>query len=100
MGAFGLLPDRGDTCLSFYLENDLFAGTDKNYTTVWISPTRDCHRQLIPINPLRRSAGKLVCGLYMACSARVAPLCHMTSPLTARCSAASIPASPENLSSV
>ncbi len=44
-GAFGLLPDRGDAYLSFYLDNDLFAGTDENYTNgiriAWISGPRD-----------------------------------------------------------
>lgn len=44
-GAFGLLPDRGDAFLSFYLDNDLFAGTDENYTNgarlAWISGSRD-----------------------------------------------------------
>ena len=43
--AFGLLPDRGDAYLSFYLDNDLFAGTDENYTNgvrlSWISGARD-----------------------------------------------------------
>lgn len=41
----GLLPDRGDAHLSFYLDNDLFAGTDENYTNgvriAWISGSRD-----------------------------------------------------------
>lgn len=44
-GAFGLLPDRGDAHLSFYLDNDLFAGKDENYTNgvriAWISGSRD-----------------------------------------------------------
>lgn len=44
-GVFGLLPDRGDAYLSFYLDNDLFAGTDENYTNgvriAWISGSRD-----------------------------------------------------------
>lgn len=44
-GAFGLLPDRGDAYLSFYLDNDLFAGNDENYTNgvrmAWISGSRD-----------------------------------------------------------
>lgn len=44
-GAFGLLPDRGDAYLSFYVDNDLFAGTDENYTNgvriAWISGSRD-----------------------------------------------------------
>jgi len=44
-GGFGLLPDRGDAHLSFYLDNDLFAGTDENYTNgvriAWISGSRD-----------------------------------------------------------
>ena len=44
-GAFGLLPDRGDAHLSFYLDNDLFAGDDENYTNgvriAWISGSRD-----------------------------------------------------------
>ena len=44
-GAFGLLPDRGDAYLSFYLGNDLFAGNDENYTNgvriAWISGSRD-----------------------------------------------------------
>jgi len=45
MGGFGLLPDRGDAHLSLYLDNDLFAGTDENYTNgiriAWISGSRD-----------------------------------------------------------
>ena len=44
-GAFGLLPDRGHAYLSFNLDNDLFAGTDENYTNgiriAWISGSRD-----------------------------------------------------------
>ena len=44
-GAFGLLHDRGDAYFSFYLDNDLFAGTDENYTNgiriAWISWIRD-----------------------------------------------------------
>jgi hypothetical protein len=44
-GIFGLLPDRGDAYLSFYLDNDLFSGTDQNYTNgariAWISGSRD-----------------------------------------------------------
>mgnify|MGYP001553124146 FL=1 len=43
--AFGLLPDRGDAYLSFYLDNDLFAGADDNYTNgvrvSWLSGARD-----------------------------------------------------------
>ena len=43
--ALGLLPDRGTAHLSFYLDNDLFAGTDENYTNgiriAWISGSRD-----------------------------------------------------------
>lgn len=45
MGRLGLLPDRGDAHLSFYLDNDQFAGTDENYTNgvriAWISGSRD-----------------------------------------------------------
>jgi len=45
MSGLGLLPDRGDAHLSFYLDNDLFAGTDENYTNgarlAWISGSRD-----------------------------------------------------------
>ncbi|NNM28680.1 MAG: lipid A deacylase LpxR family protein, partial [Akkermansiaceae bacterium] len=37
-------PDRGDAYLTFYLENDLFAGTDRNYTNgarlSWVSGAR------------------------------------------------------------
>ena len=44
-GTFSLLPDRGDAFLSFYLDNDLFAGTDENYTNgvrlAWLSGSRD-----------------------------------------------------------
>ncbi len=39
------MPDRGDAFLSFYLDNDLFAGTDRNYTNgvrlAWLSGSRD-----------------------------------------------------------
>lgn len=44
-GGLALLPDRGDGNLTFYLDNDLFAGTDENYTNgvrlSWISGARD-----------------------------------------------------------
>jgi hypothetical protein len=42
---FGFLPDKGDANLTFYLDNDLFANTDQNYTNgirlSWISGSRD-----------------------------------------------------------
>jgi hypothetical protein len=31
-GSLSFLPDREDAYLTFYLDNDLFAGTDSNYT--------------------------------------------------------------------
>ena len=44
-GGLSFLPDRGDAHLTFYLDNDLFAGTDQNYTNgarlSWISGARD-----------------------------------------------------------
>ena len=44
-GGTSVLPDRGDAHLTFYLDNDLFAGTDRNYTNgvrlSWISGARD-----------------------------------------------------------
>ena len=40
-----MLPDSGDAHLTFYLDNDLFSGTDANYTNgirlSWISGARD-----------------------------------------------------------
>ena len=44
-GVLSFLPDRGDAYLTLYLDNDLFAGTDSNYTNgvrlSWISGARD-----------------------------------------------------------
>ena len=44
-GGLSFLPDRDDAYLTFYLDNDLFAGTDSNYTNgvrlSWVSGTRD-----------------------------------------------------------
>lgn len=44
-GPLSLLPDRGDAHVSFFLDNDLFAGSDENYTNgvrlAWISGSRD-----------------------------------------------------------
>jgi hypothetical protein len=43
--ALAFLPDSGDANLTFYLDNDLFADTDQNYTNgarlSWISGSRD-----------------------------------------------------------
>lgn len=60
-GPFGLLPDRGDAHLSFYLDNDLFAGTDENYTNgvriAWISGSRDPQYFGLVQRGLRRLTG-------------------------------------------
>ena len=44
-GGLSFLPDRDDAYLTFYLDNDLFAGTDNNYTNgvrlSWVSGARD-----------------------------------------------------------
>jgi hypothetical protein len=60
-GSFGLLPDRGDAYLSFYLDNDLFAGTDENYTNgvriSWISGARDPEQFGAVQRGLRRLTG-------------------------------------------
>ncbi len=60
-GLFGLLPDRGDAHLSFYLDNDLFAGTDENYTNgvriAWISGSRDPKQFGVVQRGLRRLTG-------------------------------------------
>lgn len=44
-GGISFLPDRKDAYLTFYLDNDLFAGTDRNYTNgvrlSWISGARN-----------------------------------------------------------
>ena len=61
MGGLGLLPDRGDAHLSFYLDNDLFAGTDENYTNgariAWISGSRDPEQFGAVQRGLRRLTG-------------------------------------------
>ena len=60
-GLFSLLPDRGDAHLSFYLDNDLFAGTDENYTNgvriAWISGSRDPKQFGVVQRGLRRLTG-------------------------------------------
>jgi len=61
MSGLGLLPDRGDAHLSFYLDNDLFAGTDENYTNgvriAWISGSRDPKQFGVVQRGLRRLTG-------------------------------------------
>jgi hypothetical protein len=56
-----LLPDRGDGHLTFYLDNDLFAGTDENYTNgvrlSWISGARDPKEFGLVQNWLRELSG-------------------------------------------
>ena len=58
---FNLLPDRGDAYLSFYLDNDLFAGTDENYTNgarlAWLSGARDPEQFGVVQRGLRRLTG-------------------------------------------
>ncbi len=53
------LPDTGDANLTFYLDNDLFADTDENYTNglrlSWISGSRDPEQ----FGPLQRLLRKL-----------------------------------------
>jgi len=55
------LPDRGDGFLTFYLDNDLFAGTDENYTNgarlTWISGSRDISEASSVQRGLRRLVG-------------------------------------------
>ena len=59
--ALGLLPDRGNAHLSFYLDNDLFAGTDENYTNgvrlAWISGSRDPKQFGLVQRGLRKLSG-------------------------------------------
>ena len=60
-GALGLLPDRGDAHLTFYLDNDLFGGKDENYTNgvriAWISGSRDPEQFGAVQRGLRRLTG-------------------------------------------
>jgi len=63
IGTLGLLPDRGDAHLSFYLDNDLFAGSDENYTNgvriAWISGSRDPKQFGAVQRGLRRLTGDI-----------------------------------------
>ncbi len=59
--AFNFLPDRGAAYLSFYLDNDLFGGSDQDYTNgarlSWISGARD-PEEFGPLqNGLRKLSG-------------------------------------------
>jgi len=59
--AFNFLPDRGNAYLTFYLDNDLFGGSDQDYTNgarlSWISGSRD-PEEFGPIqNSLRKLSG-------------------------------------------
>jgi hypothetical protein len=53
------LPDRGDANLTFYLDNDLFANTDEDYTNgarlSWISGSRDPNE----FGPVQRNLQRL-----------------------------------------
>lgn len=55
------LPDRGDAHLTFYLDNDLFAGTDRNYTNgarlSWVSGARDPEAFGVLQQQLRKLSG-------------------------------------------
>ena len=57
--AFNFLPDRRDAYLTFYLDNDLFGGSDQDYTNgarlSWISGARDPEE----FGPLQNSLRKL-----------------------------------------
>lgn len=59
--ALSFLPDKGDANLTFYLDNDLFADTDENYTNgarlSWISGSRDPNEFGWVQNRLRRLNG-------------------------------------------
>ena len=54
------LPDKGDGFLTFYLDNDLFGGTDENYTNgvrlSWISGSRDVRN----LGPVQQGLRKLI----------------------------------------
>ena len=58
---FNFLPDRDNAYLSFYLDNDLFGGTDENYTNgarlSWISGARDPEEFGLIQNGLRKLSG-------------------------------------------
>ena len=59
--ALSFLPDAGDANLTFYLDNDLFSGTDESYTNgarlSWISGSRDPNEFGWVQNRLRRLSG-------------------------------------------
>lgn len=54
-----IMPDFDDGVVSFYLDNDIFAGSDENYTNggriAWISGR---HRRLVDISPIQRYLDK------------------------------------------
>jgi len=54
------LPDFDDGVISFYLDNDIFRGTDEGYTSggrlAWISGNRD---NLDKVSPIQRSLNKV-----------------------------------------
>jgi lipid A 3-O-deacylase len=59
--AFNFLPDRGNAYLTFYLDNDLFGGSDQDYSNgarlSWISGARDPEEFGRLQNALRKLSG-------------------------------------------